>query len=70
MYVVNVARGVKGPEIVVSRSHPELVRRLFEREVPELVSGAVSIMAIAREPAPAPRSPSAPTPMASTPRGP
>jgi N utilization substance protein A len=33
----------------VSRSHPELVRRLFEREVPELVSGAVSIMAIARE---------------------
>ena len=39
----------EGPEIVVSRSHPELVRRLFEREVPELVSGAVSIMAIARE---------------------
>ena len=34
---------------MVSRSHPELVRRLFEREVPELVSGAVSIMAIARE---------------------
>lgn len=33
----------------MSRSHPELVRRLFEREVPELVSGAVSIMAIARE---------------------
>ena len=33
VYVVNVARGLKGPEIVVSRSHPELVRRLFEREV-------------------------------------
>lgn len=49
VYIVNVARGLKGPEIVVSRSHPELVRRLFEREVPELVSGAVSIMAIARE---------------------
>ena len=49
VYVVNVARGLKGPEIVVSRSHPELVRRLFKREVPELVSGAVSIMAIARE---------------------
>ena len=49
VYVVNVARGLKGPEIIVSRSHPELVRRLFEREVPELVSGAVSIMAIARE---------------------
>ena len=49
VYVVNVARGIKGPEIVVSRSHPELVRKLFEREVPELVSGAVSIMAIAGE---------------------
>ncbi len=49
VYVVNVSRGLRGPEIVVSRSHPELVRRLFEREVPELVSGAVSIMAIARE---------------------
>ena len=49
VYVVTVGRGLKGPEIVVSRSHPELVRRLFEREVPELVSGAVSIMAIARE---------------------
>ncbi|WEV67858.1 transcription termination factor NusA [Bifidobacterium sp. ESL0769] len=49
VYVVTVGRGLKGPEIVVSRSHPELVRKLFEREVPELVSGAVSIMAIARE---------------------
>lgn len=49
VYVVTVGRGLKGPEIVVSRSHPELVRQLFEREVPELVSGAVSIMAIARE---------------------
>ena len=49
VYVVNVGRGLKGPEIIVSRSHPELVRCLFEREVPELVSGAVSIMAIARE---------------------
>lgn len=49
VYVVNVSRGLKGPEIIVSRSHPELVRKLFEREVPELVSGAVSIMAIARE---------------------
>ncbi|MCI1978888.1 MAG: transcription termination factor NusA [Bifidobacteriaceae bacterium] len=49
VYVVSVARGLKGPEIIVSRSHPDLVRLLFEREVPELVSGAVSIMAIARE---------------------
>lgn len=49
VYVTNVSRGLRGPEITVSRSHPELVRKLFEREVPELVSGAVSIMAIARE---------------------
>lgn len=49
VYVVNVNRGLKGPEIIVSRSHPELVRKLFEREVPELASGAVSIMSIARE---------------------
>ncbi|NEG96666.1 transcription termination/antitermination protein NusA [Bifidobacterium primatium] len=49
VYVVNVSRGLKGPEVIVSRSHPELVRRLFEREVPELSSGAVSIMSIARE---------------------
>ncbi|EFA22753.1 transcription termination factor NusA [Bifidobacterium gallicum] len=49
VYVVNVNRGLRGPEIIVSRSHPDLVRKLFEREVPELVSGAVSIMAIARE---------------------
>lgn len=49
VYVVSVNRGLKGPEIVVSRSHPELVRLLFEREVPELTSGAVSIMAISRE---------------------
>jgi N utilization substance protein A len=49
VYVVSVSHGLKGPEIIVSRTHPDLVRLLFEREVPELVSGAVSIMAIARE---------------------
>lgn len=49
VYVVSVNRGLKGPEIIVSRSHPELIRRLFEREVPELASGAVQIMSIARE---------------------
>ena len=49
VYVVDVARGIKGPESWCPASHPELVRKLFEREVPELVSGAVSIMAIARE---------------------
>lgn len=49
VYVVSVSRGLKGPEIIVSRSHPELVRLLFEREVPELTTGAVAIMGIARE---------------------
>lgn len=49
VYVVSVNKGLKGPEIIVSRSHPELIRRLFEREVPELVTGAVQIMSIARE---------------------
>ena len=47
--IIDVRKDVRGPQVVVSRSHPELVRKLFEREVPELVSGAVSIMAIARE---------------------
>lgn len=49
VYVTQVNRGLRGPEITVSRTHPDLVRRLFEREVPELISGAVSIMGIARE---------------------
>ncbi len=49
VYVVSVNRGLRGPEIIVSRSHPELVKQLFEREVPELTSGAVSIMGLARE---------------------
>ena len=41
---------MKGPQIVVSRSHPDLVRRLLELEVPELLDGTVEIKAIAREP--------------------
>lgn len=40
----------KGPQLIVSRSDPRLIRRLFELEVPEIQSGAVEIMAIAREP--------------------
>ena len=68
VYVVNVARGVKGPEIVVSRSHPELVRRLFEREVPELVSGAVDHGHRPRGRCPHQDRRPRPTPMASTPR--
>ena len=42
-------RGPKGPSITLSRSHPDLVRRLFEFEVPEIAQGEVEIMAIARE---------------------
>ncbi len=48
-YVVAVNKTPKGPEIVVSRSHPEMVKKLFETEVPEIASGAVQIRSIARE---------------------
>lgn len=48
-YVLEARRGPKGPSIVLSRSHPNLVRRLFEHEVPEIADGSVEIMAIARE---------------------
>ncbi len=48
-YVLEARRGPKGPSIVLSRSHPNLVRRLFEHEVPEISDGSVEIMAIARE---------------------
>ena len=49
-YIVEVRKTAKGPQIVVSRTHPGLVRRLFELEVPELVDGVVEIRAVAREP--------------------
>ncbi|GIU89505.1 MAG: hypothetical protein KatS3mg010_0604 [Acidimicrobiia bacterium] len=49
-YIVEVRKTAKGPQIVVSRTHPGLVKRLFELEVPELVDGVVEIKAIAREP--------------------
>lgn len=48
--IVEVRGETKGPQIVVSRSHPDLVRRLLELEVPELADGTVEIVAIAREP--------------------
>ena len=49
-YIVEVRKTAKGPQIVVSRTHPGLVKRLFELEVPELVDGVVDIKAVAREP--------------------
>jgi N utilization substance protein A len=47
--VVSVAKGMRGPHIVLSRTHPNLVRRLFALEVPEIADGTVQINAIARE---------------------
>src|SRR5688572_31372222 len=49
-YIVEVRKTAKGPQIVVSRTHPGLVKRLFELEVPEIVDGVVELKAIAREP--------------------
>jgi len=48
-YIVQVRMGGKGPEIVLSRTHPEIVKELFATEVPEVASGAVEIKSIARE---------------------
>lgn len=47
--VVGVRRGMKGPTVTVSRTHPDLVRQLFRLEVPEIADGQVEIPAIARE---------------------
>ena len=49
VYVVSVRRETRGPQIVVSRTHPNLVQRLFRLEVPEIESGVVEIKAVARE---------------------
>ncbi|HLS01846.1 MAG TPA: transcription termination factor NusA [Beutenbergiaceae bacterium] len=49
VYVVEVRRGFKGPEITVSRTHPNFVRRLFAFEVPEIADGSVVVGALARE---------------------
>ena len=49
LYVLDVRRSSKGPEILVSRSHKNLLKRLFEIEVPEVFNGIVEIKAIARE---------------------
>lgn len=48
-YVLEVSRGPKGPHIVLSRTHPNLVRKLFELESPEVADGTVEITAVARE---------------------
>ena len=50
VYLVEVRRGTRGPQVMVSRTHPGLVKRLFELEVPEIFDGTVEIRSIAREP--------------------
>ncbi len=50
VYVVEVRRSNRGPQVLVSRTHPALVKRMFELEVPEIASGEVEIRSIAREP--------------------
>ena len=49
VYLVSVNKTTKGPEIIVSRSHPEMVKKLFTLEVPEIASGTIEIKAVARE---------------------
>ena len=49
VYVVDVRRSTRGPQVLISRTHPGLVKRLFELEVPEIFDGTVVVEAIARE---------------------
>ena len=49
VYVVSVRRELRGPQVVVSRTHPNLVRKLFALEVPEIAQGVVEIKEVARE---------------------
>ena len=49
VYLLEVVRTSRGPQVIVSRSHPNLLRRLFELEVPEVLNGIVELKAIARE---------------------
>ena len=50
LYIVEVKETNKGPKVIVSRTHPELVKRLFEKEVTEVADGTVEIKSISREP--------------------
>ena len=49
VYLVEVRRSTRGPQVLISRTHPGLVKRLFELEVPEIYDGTVEIRSIARE---------------------
>jgi len=48
-YVVGVTRGMRGPQVTISRTHPSLVKKLFALEVPEIADGSVEIVGVARE---------------------
>lgn len=48
-YIVGVRKGMRGPSVTLSRTHPNLVKKLFELEVPEIADGSVEIAAVARE---------------------
>lgn len=50
VYVVEVRKSTRGPQVLISRTHPGLVKRLFELEVPEIFDGIVEIKSISREP--------------------
>ncbi|MFP5298340.1 MAG: transcription termination factor NusA [Actinomycetota bacterium] len=49
-YIIDVRKSARGPQIVVSRTHPGLIKRLFELEVPEILDGVVEIKGVSREP--------------------
>jgi N utilization substance protein A len=49
VYLLEVVRTGRGPQVVVSRSHPNLLRRLFELEIPEVLNGVVELKSVARE---------------------
>lgn len=49
VYVIEVRKSTRGPQVLISRTHPGLVKRLFELEVPEIADGTVEIMSVARE---------------------
>lgn len=49
IYIMSVSETTKGPEVIVSRSHPEIVKKLFLMEIPEIANGVVEIKAISRE---------------------
>ena len=49
VYVVEVRRSTRGPQVLISRTHPGLVKRLFELEIPEIYDGTVEVKSIARE---------------------